>query len=74
MAKEQDNKRDHLPTDEAAEILRRALGQPGVKEMMAVYGEWESVRGATDPYRQAGTRKKVISTADTSERTLLRTI
>ncbi|NLT78662.1 MAG: hypothetical protein GXX98_19250 [Planctomycetes bacterium] len=66
-------KREEVRTDEAFEILERALAQPGVREMMSVYRQWESLREATQPYRQAASRKTAVALADTSTPSGLRT-
>ncbi|OHB68233.1 MAG: hypothetical protein A2Y77_01690 [Planctomycetes bacterium RBG_13_62_9] len=56
---------------EAAAILERALKQPGVKEMMSVYGRWESIEAAMQPYSRATAPKMVLALADTSDSTVL---
>lgn len=66
-------KREEVGTDEAFAILERALAQPGVREMMSVYRQWESLREATQPYRQAASQKTVVALADTSGPSALRT-
>ncbi len=65
--------REDVCKDEAFEILERALAQPGVKEMMSVYRQWESLREAVQPYSQAASCKTVVALADTSTPTGLRT-
>ena len=67
-------KREEVHTDEALEILQRAVAQPGVKEMMSVYQRWESLRDATQAYSQSASCKTVVSLADTSTPTGLRTL
>jgi hypothetical protein len=72
MVEKQNTKEGEVFSNEAQEILERALKRPGVKEMMSVYREWEQLDRAAQPYHRATTRKKVVATTDTSERTVLR--
>ena len=67
-------KREEVCTDEALEMLQRAVAQPGVKEMMSVYQRWESLRKATQAYSQAASCRTVVALADTSTPTGLRTL
>lgn len=59
--------RGEVTPDEASRILQQALERPGVREMMSVYQQWESLCRAARPYCQAVGRKTVIALADTSE-------
>ena len=67
-------KREEICTDETLELLRCAVAQPGVKEMMSVYQRWESLREATQVYSEAASCKTVVALSDTSTPTGLRTL
>ena len=49
------------------DILRRAMEQPGVKEMMSVYQRWEHLHRMVQPYCRTTPIRKVVATADTTE-------
>lgn len=59
-------KREEVCTDEAFEILQRALERPGVREMMSVYQQWEAIEGAVRAYSQTITPRTVMAATDTS--------
>lgn len=64
--------REEVRTDEASEILRRALEHPGIREVMSVYRKWETVENATRAYCQVVTPRTVMAVTDTSVPSTLR--
>jgi hypothetical protein len=54
------------------ELVEEALRRPGVKELMAVYGKWESVDEATRAHRQVMGVKRVVSASDHTQPTVTR--
>ena len=75
MANDEDSvARDEAKTDEASRILQQALERPGVREMMSVYHQWESLCRAARPHCQTVGRQTVIALADTSEPTRLNVV
>jgi 16S rRNA U1498 N3-methylase RsmE len=49
---------------EIQDILREAMQQPGVQEVMEVYGEWRSLDEATRLHRRAMAVKRIVSLSD----------
>lgn len=44
------------------ELLEKAQRQPGIKELMAVYGQYEEVMALSHEYLMGATSKHVITT------------
>lgn len=51
---------------EVTDLLQQALQQPGVRELMEVYEQWQRRDEATRPYLQALGVKRIISASNTS--------
>ena len=66
--------REEVRTDEAFEILRRALEHPGIREVMSVYRNWETLENATRAYCQAVIPRTVMAVTDTSVPPILRCV
>lgn len=49
-----------------ADLLERAIRQPGVKEVMAVYGEWRKIENATRAHRQIMGMKRIVTASNAS--------
>jgi len=47
-------------------MLKRAMGEPGIKELMAVYEQWKRVEVVARAGREAIRIRKVISVSNTS--------
>jgi hypothetical protein len=52
---------------DATAMLERALKEPGVREMMSVYKQWESIETTIQPYCRVTTPKMIVALADTSD-------
>lgn len=50
----------------ANEILRRALQQPGIKEMIEVYGQYQALESAAMTHRRVSGLKQHISSSSSS--------
>jgi hypothetical protein len=66
--------RREVDTDEAFEILQRALEHPGIREVMAVYRKWQTIEYATRAYCQAVIPRTAMAVADTSVPSTLRCV
>jgi hypothetical protein len=68
MRKAKRNKKDSSGTQpqELSDLLREALQQPGVRELMAVYENWKMLEDVTRPHRQAMGVKRIISASNVS--------
>lgn len=49
---------------ERAAMLEEALRQPGVREVMEVFGGWQRADSGLDPYRFATKDASIITTTD----------
>ena len=50
--------------EEHAAMLKEALGRPGVREVMEVYGEWRQIEKELDAYRAATKKAIRVTTTD----------
>ena len=50
--------------EEHAAMLKEALGRPGVREVMKVYGEWQQADKGLDAYRAASKEGGIVTTTD----------
>jgi hypothetical protein len=62
MRKAKKNKKDSSDTQppELSDLLRQALQQPGVRELMAVYENWKTLEDVTRSHREAMGVKRII--------------
>jgi len=51
---------------QADDLLKQAMKQPGIQQLMAVYEDWKKVDNVAKPYREVMGVKRVISTSNTS--------
>ena len=58
--KNQDSQRQH----ELDTMLEEALARPGIKEVMEVYQNWQSLERGHDPYRRALRSPGKVTTTD----------
>ncbi len=49
------------------DLLQEAMRLPGVKEVMQVYGEWQTIEEVTRAHRQVMAPKRVVSVSNHSE-------
>lgn len=49
---------------ERAAMLEEALRQPGVRDVMEVFGDWQRADSGLDPYRSATKEASVVTTTD----------
>lgn len=68
IRKAKKNKKDSSGTQppELSDLLRQALQQPGVRELMAVYENWKTLEDVVRPHRQAMGVKRIISASNVS--------
>jgi hypothetical protein len=62
------NKKDLSGTrpQELSDLLRQALQQPGVRELMAVYEHWKTLENVAQSHCQALGMRRIISTSNVS--------
>ena len=68
MRKAKKNKKDSPGTrpQELSDLLRQALQQPGVRELMAVYEHWKTLEHVAQSHRQALGVRRIISASNVS--------
>jgi hypothetical protein len=68
MRKAKRNKKDSSGTQpqELSDLLKPALQQPGIRELMAVYENWKTLEDVVRPHRQAMGVKRIISVSNVS--------
>ena len=68
MRKAKKNKKDSSGTQpqELSDLLRQALEQPGVRELMAVYKHWKTLENVAQSHRQALGVRRIISASNVS--------
>lgn len=59
------------PGDDLSELVKRALQQPGVRELMEVYQKWSAFDLVSRQNRHATSVKWIISASNTSTSGLL---
>ena len=55
--------------DSVADLLKRAMAQPGVRTLLQVYRGCQAVQGSFNPYWQASQERPNVSASNTSHPT-----
>ena len=64
MGKETPNHQQSSRESQRVALLNKALSRPGVREMMAVYRNWQLADRGLDAYREATKEPLITTTTD----------
>lgn len=53
-------------TNEVSKILEQAMAQPGINEIMQVYGNWQKINKAIEPYMSALAPRRIVTISNRS--------